>query len=44
MQDLTLGPHLSSDFHISFDWLGFGPFLFPFSDVRFHLDHLDHFR
>ena len=35
---------MSSDFHIFFDWLGFGPLLSPFRDVRFHLDHSDHFR
>jgi len=36
IQDLTLGHHLSSDFHISFDWPGFGHLLSPFKDVRFH--------
>jgi len=44
IQDLILGRHLSTDFHISFDWPGFGPLLSPFRDVRFHLDHSDHFR
>ena len=44
IQDLTLGRHLSTDFHIFFDWPGFSPLPSPFRDVRFHLNHLDHFR
>ena len=44
-QDLNLGHQLSSDFHIFFDWPCFSPLPFPFrGDVRFHLDHSDHFR
>jgi len=44
IQDLTLGRLLNSNFHISFDWPDFGPFPSHFRDVRFHLDHSDHFR
>jgi len=44
IRDLTLGHPLSSNFHISFDWPCFGPLPSPFRDVRFHLDHSDHFR
>lgn len=44
MQDLTLGHHLSFDFHTSFDWPCCGPLFYPFRDVRFYLDHSYHFR
>jgi len=42
VKDLTLGPPISFDCHISFDWPYFGPFPSPFRDDVFHFNHSDH--
>ena len=44
VKNLILGHLLSFDGHVSFDWSCFGPILFLFRDVRFHLDSSNHFR
>lgn len=42
VKDLTLGPPMSFDFHILFDWPCLGPLPSSFRDVGLHLGHSHH--